>query len=150
MVYSGKERDGSSKPVVTKGTAAVYATNEGLCIASRNIDAGKVMDAAMTVIFDPEATATARRAAKKDIETVRAYLNSSGGSLATAVNTVKNVLKGWIESGLVDEETKRFPCLYKILGTCKKRILKSTVDQITADFSSLLNEVDCNGRVSED
>eukprot|EP00984_Skeletonema_dohrnii_P032677 scaffold27202_cov108-Skeletonema_dohrnii-CCMP3373.AAC.2 len=88
MLYSGEERDGSSKRVVTKGTASMYAASEGMCIASRNIDATKVMDDAMAVIFDPDATSTARKAAKKDLETVRAYLQSSGESLTTAVKSL--------------------------------------------------------------
>eukprot|EP00985_Skeletonema_marinoi_P023355 scaffold15522_cov92-Skeletonema_marinoi.AAC.1 len=62
-----------------------------------------------------------------------------------------DVMKGWIESGLVDDEVHRFPCLHRILATCKKTggIKKSTIEQITSDFPSLLNEVDTHGRISE-
>ena len=71
---------------------------------------------------------------------------------ATKACSPSNVLKGWTESGLVDEECYRFPSLYRILATCKKvgGLEQSTVDQIVKDFKSLLEEVDAHGRISEE
>ena len=72
-------------------------------------------------------------------------------SAATKACSLTNVIKGWTESGLIDEENNRFPDLTKILATCKRPqgLETSLVDKVTRDFPSLLSEVDNYGRISE-
>ena len=85
-INAGVEKD--DKPVVTKGTAAVYATMETFSIGSRNVDAGNVIEDAMAIIFDVNATKTAKKAAKKNLESVRAYLECSGEACHRAAKTL--------------------------------------------------------------
>ena len=82
--FAGEDEDGSAKPIVTKGNAAVFATSDILTVASRNMDASKVIDAAMKVVFDPNASKTAQTKAKLDLENVQQYLQHSSTSLNAA------------------------------------------------------------------
>jgi hypothetical protein len=83
-IYTGEDKDGPKNPTVTKGSAAVFATSDILTIASRNMDASKVMEAAMKVLCDPEASKTAQKAAMRDMETVQDYLRHSSKPLNAA------------------------------------------------------------------
>ena len=83
-IYACEDKDGPTKPIVTKGTAAVHAAVDVLSVGSRNINAAKAMDAAMAVLCDPKASNTARTAAVKDMESIQEYLRHSGNALIAA------------------------------------------------------------------
>ena len=73
------------KKVRGKETAAsLQSSSEAYKVASRNMDAAKVIDHAMKVISDPKSTKTAIAGAMKNMETVRSYLRCSGEALISA------------------------------------------------------------------
>ncbi len=69
---------------------------------------------------------------------------------ATQAATVKNIVHGFIENGMIDRESRRFPVLHKILHTLKRDILMTEVDDVLDAFPRLLDEVNQYGRVSEE
>ena len=88
-IYSGRTTtDGFSKHVVTKGNAALQATQDIFCTASRDVDAATLLEDAKGVMMDPKATRTALKSALKSIETVQAFLLSSSKSLVTSAKVL--------------------------------------------------------------
>jgi len=88
-IYSGRTtKDGVSKHVVTKGNAALQATQDIFCTASRDVDAATLLEDAKGVMMDPKATRTDLKSALKSIETVQAFLLSSSKSLVTSAKVL--------------------------------------------------------------
>lgn len=88
-IYSGRTtKDGFSKHLVTKGNAALQATQDIFCTASRDVDAATLLEDAKGVMMDPKATRTALKSALKSIETVQAFLLSSSKSLVTSAKVL--------------------------------------------------------------
>lgn len=105
-IYSGRTtKDGVSKHVVTKGNAALQATQDIFCTASRDVDAATLLEDAKGVMMDPKATRTDLKSALKSIETVQAFLLSSSKSLVTSAKSLRqcqpcyHITKKWRERG---------------------------------------------------
>jgi len=128
-IYACEDKDGPTKPIVTKGTAVVRATSDVLSVGSRNIDAAKVMDAAMAVLRDPEASNMARNAAVKDMEIVQEYLRHSGDALMAATKHSAPIA-GLMKAHEQEERKKLSNAKATINASMKKKKKKKKKNQL--------------------
>ncbi|KAL7498904.1 hypothetical protein ACHAWT_008594 [Skeletonema menzelii] len=68
---------------------------------------------------------------------------------ATKAATVDNIQHGFIQNGMIDRETKRFPVLANILGTCTRDVLIKELKMLLEAFPDLLDNVNKYGRIPE-
>mmetsp|Transcript_22807 Transcript_22807/g.34556 ORF Transcript_22807/g.34556 Transcript_22807/m.34556 type:complete len:638 (+) Transcript_22807:612-2525(+) len=68
---------------------------------------------------------------------------------ATKAATVEHIQHGFIQNGMIDRETKRFPVLANILGTCTRDVLIKELEMLLDAFPDLLEQVNKYGRIPE-
>jgi hypothetical protein len=69
--------------------------------------------------------------------------------LATKAATRGNIIHGFHQSGIIDEEVHRYPVLHKILATCRSSIPKELIEKIEYHFDYLYKLVLDEGRIPE-
>ncbi|EJK61287.1 hypothetical protein THAOC_18258, partial [Thalassiosira oceanica] len=70
--------------------------------------------------------------------------------VATQACKPKNIKRGFIAAGIIDEKTGRFPVFNRILGTCRRNPSKIEYANIVQYFPTYLNMVQENGRIDKE
>jgi len=63
--------------------------------------------------------------------------------------TQQNIRQGFIEAGMIDQESMRFPVFDKILATCRRNPLQTEYDHIKSNFGAFFEAARKDGLISE-
>ena len=70
--------------------------------------------------------------------------------IATKAATQTNIIHGFVESGLIDSKSQRYPVMHKILSACRKMILQNMPTKIVDRFKLLYNLTVEQGWIGEE
>ncbi|KAL7552482.1 hypothetical protein ACHAWF_015738 [Thalassiosira exigua] len=70
--------------------------------------------------------------------------------IATKACTVRNIQMGFLETGMIDEDKKRYPVFNKILASCRQAITHDEYNNVLESFDDFLKVTDDVGRIPEE
>ena len=70
--------------------------------------------------------------------------------IATKAATQSNIIHGYIQNGMLDVESHRYPIVHKILSTCQKTIPQEMLSKIVSNFDLFYCLTVEQGRIPEE